>query len=660
MSSVNVPESGPNSILGIADQLRLIQIDPNLPADYYTAPADHEALSQRARIIDTIMPRGHRLSGDFSRGATILYGAMTDTMIEAGNEIHAAVQTGELKPGPIVIGAGMRALSGPFDERGLRWLRSRGSKREYITETDAAEGIVEMLFGGFLVDQVTHLDTPGAEAPNQLGPRSWVYRQYEGKDGQEFIVVNGKSVARGTANRAVDSSQNRHTTKSVMEEIAAIMPERTNNDLLIVAASVHALRMGAETAAVLNRQKHEPKITVYPMLATLDKYGANAAKIAREAFLTNVPPRANAVQTTPELAPDEGDFLEYASFQTAMTLLLMEQPSSILEFEPGKPINAYLNAMIGATGDVRRAFDSSKLTAVPEALDRAYNFMRVMGFGSSELGKYTGDRPYAAAIEGGRAVKYGLEFRLIDEQEKAPESIMVYGTPHRVVGRTIEEVAAEFEDSPKGLTDTVKILLQQKLETAGVVTEYDVAEAFARERVVSDADQKRVLAEHYTMDGKIQGDSFNPRRHITYWGKDASGAPVVSVTVDREYELNDGSESYQTLGVSGTLELSDAINQLLREAEILSSEPRIESAVALASSHWYAPTRKLNIEAKNRVAGEPDKFVGLFYGPQFSLPKDAGDLSKVGLSHLASEFRVLMHSVEKTREEAPKKLLTNY
>ena len=649
MSSVGGPESSSNPFTAVAEQLQLIRTSSELPSDYYE-PSAGLTDEQRARITNVIVPYGHKLAGNFINGGTIVYGALADTMVDMGLEVNLAMEN-DLQPGLIVVGAGMRPLNGPHDERGVQWMRRNGAKAEYKTETDAAEGMLRSIFGAVAVDQVAQMDTPGIEAPNALGPRQWVYRRYENQDGQDFILVNGKSVSRQTANREVNSSQNRHTTRSVMQEIAHIVPEQVRGgELLVMAAALHAVRMGAETAAILQRQPKDPKITVYPVLTSLDKYGVGAAHIAREAYIQNVPEQSHVVEMTPELDPQNGDLLKYANFNAALTLLLLEEPKHVLEFNPGKPVTAYLDAIVGKTAEIRRTFDPSKLIAVPEALDRAYTFLKNMGFGSSEFDRIKDERQYSAAIEGGRAIKYDLEFKTLDEQDKRPEQITVFGTPHRTVGRTIEEVAKEFEGSPHGLTDSMKAHLEQRLSANGAVTEYDLAEVFAIERVHEGATEQ-ILAEHYTLDGGIVDNHSSPHRKVTYWGRDVHGAPVISVMVDREYRTDDGAQSYTALGVGGTLALTDEINKKLVEHGILSGKKHDQMAIAMVSSHFYAPTRRMHIECQNKI-NQNDRYIGLFYGPTRPLTEHSNELTEVAVRQLVSEFRAVSQSVETLREKA--------
>lgn len=635
----------------MAEALRSFEGASQLPVDYYTDPVD-SAGSNRAAISNVLIPTGHKLTGAF--GATILYGAMTDTMIDAGVELRGAVEREALQPGIILIGAGMRALHGGHDERGVRWLRRHGLQEPLTTETDAAEAVAKILFGGTLVDEVSGIETPGTEALNNLGARPWVYRRYAGRDGQDLVVVNGKSVDRSTPLRKGLPKDNRHTTESVMREIAYLFPEETHrSELLVVAASLHAVRMGAETAAVLGRDVTDPKITIYPVLSHLDKYGVNAAQIARDAYLSHVPKQADKLQLTPELEPRDGDLLAYANFHAAVAMLLLEQPAHVQEFKPGRPLSAYLDTVIGNAKEVRRTFEPAKLLESPEALERAYAFLSEMGFGSSEHAQYRGEKPYTAALEGGRALKYAKELQLIDEQETAPQSIALFGTPHRIVGSDMASVEREFEEVRDGMSESIRSRLEKRLAEEGVITEYDLAEAFALERVVdNNAQTPETLVSDYTLDGEIIQDSNRARRQVRYWGSDAAGVPVLTVMVDREYKLDDGVESFTGLGVAGSLQLTEAVTKLMAQRGLLPSEAASQSAVAHVSSHLYAPTRRMYIEGFNKIRSEKNKFVGLFYGPGAALPKDAKDLSDIQVRQLGSELRTIVHSVERVRSEA--------
>ncbi len=652
-------ESPRDDFLAMATVLRSFEDCSELPSDYYSQPTS-EANSNWAQTVHTLIPTTHKLVGRFDTG--IIYGAMTDTMICAGLETQAAIQSGELELETIVFGAGMRALKGRHDKRGLEWLQSHNLHRLLVTEADAAEAVVSVLFGGKLIDEVREIETPVIEIPNELGPRQWAYRRYEGRDGEDLIVVNGKSVTRATPDRVVDPIDNRHTTRSVMQEIAHMFPDKViDTELLVIAASLHALRMGAETAAVGKRSKENSKVTVYPLFLTpYDKYGVDAARIARKAYLEHVPSYADSVQMAPELDVNNGDLIRFAHNNAALVLLLLEQPAHASEFNPGNPISTYLDPIVGKSSEVRRMFDPSKLLAAPEALERAYSFLREMGFGSKELGMYKGEKPYVAAVEGGRALKYAKELELLSLQEKAPHSITLFGTPHRVVGHDMESVEKEFEEAPGGMSDVVRSRLNDCLVATGKVTEYDLAEAFALDRVV-DADPRmvQILASNYALDGSVQLNSFNPNRHVRYWGKDADGTPVTTAMVDREYELGDTSKKYTTLGVAGTLELADAVQSLLIKNGLAPEDMSDNYVVAMVSSHLYAATRKLYIEGSNRVASS-ERFVGLFYGPGGELPDDPNNLSDLQLNQLGSELRTVIQSVEKVQSEIENSLKSSY
>jgi hypothetical protein len=534
---------------------------------------------------------------------TWVVGGRGDTMLELAVLIEQSKNEADL--GQIIYLAGMRPVSGVFDDRAAAYLHRMGEKMPIVTETDIADSIIRNVHGGTMVLQRSQSVRSISESPNNLGRRTFTDRLYQDLDGRVFALVNGAAVMRDhrkADGEPYESSHNRHTTRSVLSEVSELFP--VSGRVLLMAAqpartileqvALDAAKGDIDSSVQFSPVHYLPppeKLQPSLLLSQLAAVHLLSGRIAAE---SSDPMRyLDVVEESRKLGDCLQRTRQYLLHALASAGPYEVEAPDVEQYQPGKIFDAYIDAALGQGGQ-RRIDHAELFPNHPKSRAMVLKLLRELGMESREDTAITeldmGD--YVFYSEGGTGLKMKKQLDLLPSNDDVqPKLIMIAGADWRQI--------PTGEDDHRGERQETAELLGIPKEDVGA-TEYDVAVQFARQIV----DRSKELDMPYDYNPETRqitdiSDEVNTGSSFRLIGYTDRNIPVVAM---RQRRSVGSLGEHQQLGVGGSIEV---VSRLVERDEVRGALGCGEiKALCFSTSALYAPTRRIAATISNHAAAK--------------------------------------------------------